>query len=224
MDSNGIAVCIIEDHAATRERLEGAVRGAPPLRLAGSADSLASGRRLLAATTPDVVLVDLDLPDGSGLDLIRETSRKLPAADSMVISIFGDVVSVLAALEAGATGYLLKDSDDDDIVKHILALRAGGSPISPQIARLLLQRMNPTPTQARTPTDDEEALTKREHEVLRLLARGHTYGETAERLHLSVHTINSHIKKIYRKLAVGSCNEAVFAASRRGLLDLDRLV
>ena len=184
---------------------------------------LASARRMLARQAPDVLLTDLGLPDGSGIDLIRETARAHPATDIMVISVFGDEEHVLASIEAGATGYILKDSLPEEFVGLIQQLRAGGSPISPVIARQLLKRFRPnavTPAAscAPAPAAAQVGLSARETEVLALIAKGFNFAEIARLLTVSPHTITAHVKKIYQKLAVHSRGEAVYEATKMGLV------
>ena len=140
----------------------------------------------------------------------------------MVITVFGDEQHVIASIEAGATGYVLKDSLPEEFLALIAQLRAGGSPISPTIARQLLRRMQPapvaTPTRPAPPADPDAALSARESEVLGLIAKGFNFAEIARLLSVSPHTITAHVKKIYQKLAVHSRGEAVYEASRMGLL------
>jgi len=174
----------------------------------------------LASRAPDVLLVDLGLPDMSGLELIRFASARYPQCDILVISIFGDESNVLAALEAGARGYLLKGSLQHDIAFDIRDIRNGGSPLSPVIARQMLKRLRmpgrePLPRNA---GEDETMLTPREGEILNAISRGFSYAETAQMLGVSVGTVHSFLKRIYRKLAVHSKTEAVFEANRLGLI------
>jgi DNA-binding NarL/FixJ family response regulator len=215
-------VVIVEDHAATRARLAQIVADHPALELAVAVASLAEGRAALAAGRGvDVALIDLDLPDGNGIDLIREVRARPGAPEVVVISGFGDEEHVVAAIEAGATGYLLKDRPPYDVGTAIMELLAGGSPISPAIARHLLQRfVQRPPAPAREVPETRERLTVRERDVLEVLARGFTYEEAAEILGVSFHTIASHVKHIYGKLAVGSRGEAIFEAVQLGILKL----
>ena len=217
-------ILIVEDQHHTRKRLADAIRQHPDLDLVAEAETVAEGKDCLNRLQPDVLLTDLNLPDGNGIELIRIAARS-DTTESMVITVFGDEKHVVSALQAGATGYLLKDCDAVEISKAILQMRGGGSPISPSIARHLLKHFHPPqaeapPSKPDSPDNDkkEPALTRREHEVLRLIAKGFSYQEIAETLSLSVHTVTSHIKHIYRKLAVGSRGEAVYEASQIGLL------
>ena len=141
----------------------------------------------------------------------------------LVITASADEVNVLACIEAGASGYVLKDAGSVDIVRAILDLLAGGAPMSPAIARMVLARIRDGKKDVQVaPTGpvDPAALTKREATILDLIARGETYGEAARLLSVSVGTIQTHIKSIYAKLSVHSRGEAVFEAHRRGLLQL----
>jgi DNA-binding NarL/FixJ family response regulator len=216
-----VRVMIVEDDRDAREHLAAAISSDSRTELV---EAVSTGRDAVArlhAAAPDVLLVDLGLPDIHGTGVIRYATRTLPACDIMVITVFGDERNVLASIEAGAIGYVLKDSGDADLIAQIVELRAGGAPMSPGIARMVLSRMRaprgneevnePRPSvREGTPP---EALTARETEVLHLLSRGYTYAEVADRLHISVHTVTSHIKNSYRKLAVHSAAAAVTRAT-----------
>ncbi|MBL8541825.1 MAG: response regulator transcription factor [Betaproteobacteria bacterium] len=209
---------VVEDDPAFLTRFCSIVASDPELRLFAAVGDLASARQALSKAAPDVLLTDLGLPDGSGVDLIRETARRYPATDIMVITVFNDEDHVLASIEAGATGYILKDSMPEEFVGLIRQLRAGGSPISPVIARQLLKRFKPgVPVPPAGPTA-EAALSGRESEVLSLIAKGFSFGEIARLLGVSPHTVTTHVKNIYQKLAVHSRGEAVYEASRMGLV------
>lgn len=214
------SVLIVEDEPETRRALEAAVRGHPALSVLASVGTLADGLRALHSG-PDVVLVDLGLPDGSGEGLIRVAAAADPAPEILVITVFGDERHVMSAIEAGAAGYLLKDAEPHAIAGAILDLLAGGSPITPVIARRILKRFHQTHQRApRTP--DAPHLTPREIEVLELVSRGYTNAEIADLLGMSFHTVTSHVKQIYRKLSVRSRSAAIFEATQLGLIDLHR--
>lgn len=213
-------VLLLEDDPATRERLAGIVAASPGLELAAAFGELRGALAWLAMhEPPQVLLVDLQLPDGSGVDLIRAARRIAPQAEAMVISVFGDEAHVVTAIEAGATGYLLKDASAEEIGQAITRLLAGEAPISSAIARHLLRRFRAASAVASAPAPAEASpLTPREGEVLALIAKGLSYQRIAETLGMSPHTVTSHIKQIYRKLAVNSRGEAVFEAQQLGLL------
>lgn len=241
-----ITVAIVEDDPHFRDRFVSIVSANAALAFAGSAADLAGARALAERARADVWLVDLGLPDGSGIELIRQLAQRQPDADVMVVTVFGDDHHVVSSLEAGATGYLLKEAMPMELVECILALRAGGSPISPVIARRLLARLRPgraaagsstatsatsarsavsgTPAAAPGPSSMPEAaslespLTVREVELLELVAKGLGFGEISEVMGISPHTVTAHVKNIYRKLAVHSRGEAVYEARQLGLL------
>lgn len=204
-------VMIVEDDRATRERFSRAIEGDLRTTLAAAVGTGREALACLGAVRPDVLLVDLGLPDLHGSEVIRQAARALPECDIMVITMFADERNVLASIEAGATGYVLKDCLDSDLVAQMVELRAGGAPMSPGIARMVLKRLRAARVESPHPA---AGLTVRETEVLRLLARGYTYGELAEQLGITRNTVCSHIKNSYRKLAVRSAAQAVAKLAR----------
>lgn len=222
------SVLIVEDQLRFREGFAHALEKAPDIRLVGMATDLPQGRKMFDQTRPDVLLVDLDLPGGSGIELIRHAAHVAPECEVMVISVFGDEQHVLSSIEAGATGYLLKDSLALDLPGQLRSLRAGGSPISPVIARRLLLRLAPHnghgtrgfTDSASMPLVDEQvvALSEQESRVLHLAAKGFTFDEIAQFMNVSPHTIMTYVKRTYRKLQVRSKVEAIYEARRLGWL------
>lgn len=211
-----IQVFIVEDDEDARSRFAAALQADRRTALAGTAATGGAALFALPTVKPDVLLVDLGLPDMDGREVIRFAARRLPACDIMVITVFGDEAHVLSSIEAGASGYLLKDSGREEIVEHVVELRAGGSPISPVIARRLLGRLRSgSPRGGGAPA----ALTERESGVLSLISRGMTYAEIGVRLGISTNTVKSHVKNCYAKLSVASGAAAVRRASEFGLLD-----
>lgn len=211
------SVFVLEDHPGTRGQLVAAIASEPSLTIAGEAGSLeeafawwAEGKRARVA------LVDIGLPDGSGIEFIRRITTEPDNTAVLVITVFGDEKSVVAAIEAGAMGYLLKDREAAHVTQSILTVLAGGSPISPSIARHLLKRFQ-EPGEVK---QEAIILTSREEEVLRLVVKGFSYKEIADNLDLSIHTVTTHIQHIYRKLSVRSRGEAVFEAIQMGLVDI----
>jgi DNA-binding NarL/FixJ family response regulator len=220
-----IRVMLVEDEPGFAERFGAIVRSDPEFELLGIAPNCATARAMLAKTKPDILLADLGLPDGSGIDIIRETAAKYPDCDIMVVTVFGDEDHVLASIEAGAAGYVLKDSIPAEFLGLLRQLRAGGSPITPVIARKLLARIKsdakpaeskPSPTAANE--GKPNILSPRETEVLTYIAKGFSFNEIAELLDMSAHTVTTHVKRIYQKLAVHSRGEAVYEATQMGLL------
>jgi DNA-binding NarL/FixJ family response regulator len=210
--SPGLAILIVEDDVSTRERLIALLTSEPGYAPILAAATLAEGRAALAELPDEAaMLVDLGLPDGSGVELIRDGRRRQPPVESLVISVLGDEHSVLTAIEAGAGGYLLKDAEAVGIVAAVEQLRAGGAPLSPAIAVHLMRRLQPKRTQA-------PLLSARELELLKLIAKGLTYEEVAGVLGLRYNTVASYAKDLYRKLEVHSRSEAVFEAVQLGLV------
>jgi DNA-binding NarL/FixJ family response regulator len=215
------AVIIVEDEPEFRRRFAQIVESEPSMRLTGVASTRREAQALVEKEHFDVLLIDLGLPDGNGIDLIKQVSQSRPEADIMVVTVFGDEQHVVSSIEAGATGYILKDSTPADVISCIRLLRAGGSPVSPVVARSVLRairnRMAAEPA-ARAPQPESNPLSARETEILQLLAKGMSFNEIGEILGISPHTVTAHIKKIYRKLAVHSRGEAVYEATQMGLL------
>lgn len=214
-----ISVALVEDDAGMRERFARVVSAEPSLRFAFGASTAGELLGWFADNAVDVLLVDLGLPDGSGLDVIRRCRRMQPACAMMVITMFADEANMLSAFEAGAGGYLLKDGTEADLAAHVLSLHAGGSPMSPIIARQLLVRWRSGSVLApKAATPERDALSPRESEVLELVARGFTYTEAAQVMGVSMSTVQSHVRNIYGKLGVHNKTEAVFEARQLGLL------
>ena len=216
-----ISVALVEDDAGMRERFARVIQAEPTLHFAFGASTAAALLTWFADNAVDVLLVDLGLPDMSGLEVIRRCRRLQPACAMMVITMFGDEAHMLSAFEAGAGGYLLKDDTEADLAQHVLSLHAGGSPMSPIIARQLLVRWQSRASEvpaALATLPAGEALSPRESEVLNLIARGFTYAETAGRMGVLLSTVQSHVRNIYGKLDVHNKTEAVFEARQLGLL------
>jgi DNA-binding NarL/FixJ family response regulator len=222
-------VAIVEDDVQMCEFLTASLRDCNQLTLAACLGSVAQACAWLdheREQPVDVMLVDLGLPDGSGLSVIRHACERHPECEPLVFSVFGDEENVLASIKAGALGYIHKDSPLESIVDAILQMKAGMSPISPTIARRILTSYRgqraPSSAPAASVPGISVQLTSREQERLELVARGFTYAETSNLMQISLHTVQSHVKNLYRKLAVRSKNEAVFEATRLGLLTRDR--
>jgi len=212
-------ILIVEDDVPTRNRFRDVINSHASLEVTAAVGSVSEAIEILELQQPDVMLTDLGLPDGDGTDLIKDIYHRGYTTDVMVITVFGDEQHIVSALESGATGYILKDGTSDYISNSIIQLIQGGSPISAPIARVLLKRFNQTVPKIPTPNNIVVPhLTKRETEVLALLSKGYSFNEIAELLEISSHTVTSHIKHIYRKLAVKSRSEAVFEAFQLGLV------
>ncbi|RMH51665.1 MAG: DNA-binding response regulator [Zetaproteobacteria bacterium] len=211
-------VLIVEDDPVVRKFLHLAVDQTPQLQVTASVAGCAEAMDALRRRPAEVLLVDLSLPDGDGIDLIRAARALDPPAECMVVTMHADHHHLVRAIRAGATGYLLKDALPDNIGLSIIELLAGGSPISPSIARRLLEELQQEQQEAGGGDEDTVELSPRELEVLQLMAEGHLRKQIAERLGVSPHTINSHIRRIYRKLEVRNNAAAVGKARRLELI------
>ena len=211
-----IRVAILEDDAPARKFYANLFVREPGFELAFAAANVAEAQAALPGAKVDVALVDIRLPDGNGLEFIApflaETGGK-----ALILTILGDRASVMLAFEFGASGYLLKDTPPEQILRDIRALIHGGCPISPQAAAHLLSLVAPAKTPALGQPDN--ILTPRECDVLTMFAKGLSYQDAAAALELSVHTIGDHVKRIYKKMQVRSRSEAVFEAVQNGWLD-----
>lgn len=216
------SVLVVEDQEPIAVRFMQVIAAHPELELFGVATTVAQGRAMLGRGEPDVMLVDLGLPDGDGTQLIREIHERQYATEAMVITMFGDERHVVSALAAGAKGYLLKDEHMGCIGESIMQLIAGGSPISPSIARQLLNRFASNEKLCKPAPAVGARLTEKEHAVLQYIAKGFSNVEIADLIGVSPHTVTTHTKHIYEKLAVHSRTEAVHEAIQRGIIAWNR--
>ncbi len=212
-----VRVAMVEDNPSTRERLLQVLGSESSVEIVHVCERATDMMNWLKHNTPDVLLVDLGLPDRPGLDVIDFCCRRNPATDVMVITMFGDETNMMAAFAHGARGYLLKDGAEADLAKHVMDLHAGGSPMTPIIARQVLKRLAPVAVNVQ-PQAFNSLLSDRELEILSTLSRGYTYAEVGDLLAISVQTVQSHVKNIYGKLDVHSRAEAIFEARSMGLI------
>jgi len=217
-DGDGRLCLIVEDRPDTREWLVELVGETfPDLKLA-TAGTLREARRWLVEEAAGrhlaLAIIDLGLPDGSGVELVAEVARDFPDALPVVATIYDDDTHLYDSLAAGAQGYVLKQERPEDVAACLRRIEAGEPPLSPSIARRLLERFRPEPTPK--PRDDA-GLSPRETEVLTLLARGLSAPEAAREIGLKPQTVAGYVKVIYQKLHVTSRAEAVLAAAERGL-------
>jgi DNA-binding NarL/FixJ family response regulator len=218
-----IGVVMVEDDAVTQKYLSLIIESEPALKLLAVFDRVQPTLEWLATQTADVLLTDLGLPDGSGIEIIKACVQLQPKCDIMVVTVSSDQANVLSCVEAGASGYVLKDAGRTDVARAILDMHAGGAPMSPAIARMVLAKVRDGKKSTAPRAADtlrHAALTKREAAILDLIAQGESYGDVAKVLSVSVGTVQTHIKNIYGKLSVHSRGEAVFEAHRRGLLQM----
>lgn len=227
-----IRIAAVDDDVDFLAFLAEAIAPCDDLQLCATASTVADAGQLLMTPPVDVLLVDLGLPDGSGIELIHRASVIWPSCEVLVSTTFGDEFSVIESFEAGASGYLLKQYHAGRLVEDIRMLHGGGSPISPLIARYVLQRLKPArrevpmptpelvPIRAVPPTtsDDDVLLSTREREVLELVSKGFTADEIAGMKGLSRNTVLTYVRRTYCKLKVNSKAEAIFEARIQGLI------
>jgi len=221
-NASSYSILLLEDEKPTRQHLVSVIEKTPHLTLFAEASTCKEAMAALELDKPDVLIADIHLPDGCGIDVIRYGIDKYQSLEALVISVSGDEETVVNALEAGATGYLLKEQALDGIADAVFALMRGETAISPKLARFLLKRfkketLNHHHHQTVNKVNDNFSLTSREHEVLGMISKGFRYNEIADSLGISTNTIRAHIRNIYRKMAVKSRSEAVFEASRMGI-------
>jgi DNA-binding NarL/FixJ family response regulator len=205
-----ISLLIADDHPVVRNGLRGIFTGDPDFEVLGEAASGVEAVALALARRPQVVLMDLRMPGGDGVSAIRELAERLPTTRVLVLTTYGDDGDVLAAIDAGATGYLLKDAPREELLRGVRAAARGESVLSPSVAATVLGRV-------RAP-EPEAPLSPRELEVLALVARGATNREAAAQLFISEATVKTHLLHVYAKLGVNDRASAVAAGYERGLL------
>lgn len=220
-ENQQIKVIFVENDPNVRLRLQRAISGLADIHEIGSAATYREADALVSQFKFQMLIVDLDLPDGFGLDLIRRTAANMPEVDVMVLANANDDPHVVSAIESGATGYVLKTEIENSLVSAIRLLAAGGSPVSPEVAKSVLRALRTYTThtiEKTTAPIQPNPLSERETEILQLLAKGMSFNEIGDILTISPHTVTAHIKKIYRKLQVHSRGEAVYEAAQMGLI------
>jgi DNA-binding NarL/FixJ family response regulator len=199
-----IAVAIVEDDARIRESLAVLLKGVDGFRCVGSHGSAEEALRVVPAEKPDIVLMDINLPQMSGIECVGKLKAKLPDLQILMLTVYDDSEMIFQALTAGASGYIVKRTAPDKLLQAIREAHQGGSPMSPHIARKVVQYFH-----QRGPAKHEtEALTEREREVLEQLAKGYLYKEIADALGIGVETVRRHLTNIYAKLHVHTRTEA----------------
>jgi DNA-binding NarL/FixJ family response regulator len=210
-----IRTAIVEDRREIREGLAMLIGATDGFECTGSYRSMEEALPRIGRDRPEVALVDIGLPGMSGIEGIRLIKQQYPGILMLVLSIYDDDDRIFDALCAGACGYLLKKTPPERLLESLKEAVAGGSPMSPEVARRVIDLFR----QVRPPAKADYDLTAHETRILRLLVEGHNYKTAAAELDVSVNTIAFHIKHIYEKLQVHSKSEAVSKALRSGLLD-----
>jgi DNA-binding NarL/FixJ family response regulator len=199
-----IRLCIVDDDPQIAEGLQLLFRTSEDLQFAGCFDTSAEALAQVPRLKPDVVLMDINLGRTSGIDCVREMKRLLPETQVLMLTVYEDTDKIFRSLVAGASGYLLKRTSKDELLRAIREVHAGGAPMTSNIARKLVQYFQQLPGPA-----DFEQLTPREKEILKELARGCLYKEIAVQLGIALDTVRKHVRSIYEKLHVRSRSEAI---------------
>ncbi len=210
--SEPIRVLIADDHPVVRTGLEGMLASQPEFRVVGEATNGKQAVALVEQLHPDVVLMDLRMPELDGVAATSEIRRRRPAVQVLVLTTYDSDADILPAIEAGATGYLLKDAPREDLFRAIQAAANGESFLAPSVAARLMGRM-------RAPA--EEALSAREVQVLTMVSQGASNKEIGHQLHISEATVKTHLIHIFEKLGVSDRTQAVTVALQRGIVHLD---
>jgi len=200
-----ISVSIVEDSRGTRESLTKLLKRSPGVRCVGAYASGEQALRELPGQIPDVVLMDINLPGMSGIECVARLKQKVPKTQVLMLTTYEEGDLIFESLRAGANGYLLKNMPPSELVQAVEQVHAGGSPMSMHIARKVVNHFQ----QIKQPSSEMEKLTKRELEILALLAKGFLYKEIADQLGISLSTVRAHLHTVYEKLHVQSRTEAV---------------
>jgi DNA-binding NarL/FixJ family response regulator len=209
-----IRVGIIEDELVMREGLAQLINDPPEYECAGAWASVEDALANIEAVKPDIILADIGLPGMSGIDGARILAQRHPEIRVLMLTVYNDDDRIFAAMCAGACGYLLKNTPPARLLESLREVAAGGAVMSPSIARRVVELFR----QFRPPDRADYGLSPQESRLLKLLGEGHHYKTAAAELGISVHTVNSYLKRIYEKLQVHSKAEAVAKALREGLI------
>jgi two-component system, NarL family, response regulator LiaR len=210
-----IRVAIYEDNDHLRKSLSHLVMGTEVLEFTGAYPDCSQILENCAASAPEVIIMDIDMPGISGIEATEMVKQKFPSINILIFTVFEDRDKVFRALCAGATGYLLKKAGAVQIIEAIVDLHHGGSPMTGEIARLVLQHFSG----AVAPKNNEYAISSREMDILKCLVRGDSYKMIADSCCISIGTVRTHINSIYKKLHVNSKSEAVIKAMKERLID-----
>jgi NarL family two-component system response regulator LiaR len=210
---NATRVLIVDDHAVVRRGIQMFLETDPSIQIVGEAEDCQDAVRKATSLQPDVILMDLVMPHGDGIEAIAEIKRHNPDLKIVVLTTFGDESRVGAAMEAGANGYLLKDADGGALLQAVHAVRQGDMPIHPLVAQYIVRNFA-----KRNGTNGNKSLTEREKEILQLVSQGLSNKAIAQILSLSAGTVKVHVSNILEKLGVSNRTEASVLALQMGLI------
>ena len=245
-----IKILVIEDDKKFQNRIQCFIKKASNLKIAGMVSTTKDAFRSIKRLDVDVFMIDLNLPDGSGLEVLKHINHQphLKEKKSIILTKFGDETQIVEAIKLGANGYLLKEETDQELVRGIINVLHGVPPLSPSVAQCVLNAIKNTSFPQSSPTTltenfsrvnafkgagksaelskwklTEAKLSERQEQTLLFLAKGLTYKEIAQKMNITFHTVSTHAQEIYNKLAVKSRNEAVYKAQNLGLLDITHI-
>ena len=220
--AENLSIVIVEDHPLFREGLKAIVAGEKTLLLLGEAGTLQEGFQKVKALRPDVAIVDLSLPDGSGIDLIRDIRKELSGTRILVLTMHSKTSYIVKALEAGALGYISKESASETLISGLRAVARGDYFLDSRISHSVVARLIGDPAgRKKSKSNAYDTLTQREQEIMVLLSEGKSTGDIAEKLFISRKTVENHRSNIMNKLNVHTTLDLVRYAARLGLIDLD---
>ncbi len=205
-------IAIVEDNQILLENLKLLLTGEPNIEIIGTGSSAEGALKSVDFSNADVLLVDLGLPGMSGSELIEKVKAKYPELEIMAHTVFENRESVFSAIKAGASAYILKGSRPAELIDALNKLHEGGAPMSPKIARMVIQELQDKGS------DEQYLLSQREKEVLKEIEKGMSYKEVASKLNISPQTIHTHIKKIYDKLHAHDRQDALIKARKKGII------
>ncbi len=208
-------LAIVEDNPVLRQKLSVALNGEPDISVVGAYGTAEEALGSIRADAADVLLVDIGLPGMSGVEFIRLMRDRMPEADIIAHTVLEDRETVFAAIRAGAYGYVLKGGGLGELMAALRQLSQGGAPMSPKIARKIIREFHEPGARKES---DESLLSAREREVLREIEKGMSYKQIADACSISPHTVNAHVKNIYKKLQARDRTEALLMARKKGLL------
>lgn len=205
-------VAIVEGENTLRESLKILLSGQADITIVGTYNNAETALKGLKSASPDVIVVDIMLPGMSGIEFIKQTKSASPNTDFMVYTMYEDKDMVFSAIKAGASGYMLKGCSPREFIESLYSIHNGGAPMSPKIARLVIQKLQDGGISS------QYILTNKEKEVLRLIEKGMSYKETGRQLNISGHTVHSHIKNVYEKLHAKNRQDALITARKKCLI------
>ena len=216
-----IKVFLVDDHAIVRDGIRAVLNTEPDIDIIGEATNGREAVSKVLSYQPDITLMDLVMPEMDGIEAIRQIMQNQPQARILVLTSFATDDKVFPAIKAGAIGYLLKDSDSDDLIRAIHQVHHGESSLHPKIARKLLKEISDVPEATNHPGQSVDPLTEREVEVLKLVAKGSSNQEIAKQLFIGEGTVRTHVSNILGKLHLASRTQATLYALKEGLAMLD---